>query len=54
MAAKVQYKSDILSKFFDFLNFYIGTSEQTGTIVGEKEWSVLFKSNSSVNPVIVV
>lgn len=43
MAAKVQYKSDIYSKFFDFLKFCIGTSEQTCTIVGEKEWSVLFK-----------
>ena len=43
MAAKVQYKSVIYSKFFDFLKFCIGTSEQTCTIVGEKEWSVLFK-----------
>ena len=54
MAAKVQYKSDIYSKFFDLLKFCIGTSEQTCTIVGEKEWSVLFKSNCSVKPVIVV
>ena len=43
MAAKVQYKSVIYSKFFVFLKFCIGTSEQTCTIVGEKEWSVLFK-----------
>lgn len=43
MAAKVQNKSDIYSKFFDYLKFCIGTSEQTCTIVGEKEWAVLFK-----------
>lgn len=43
MAAKVQNKSDSYSKFFDFLKFCIGTSEKTCTIVGEKEWSVLFK-----------
>ena len=43
MVAKVHYKSDICSKFFNFLKFCIGTSEQTCTIVGEKEWSVLFK-----------
>ena len=29
MAAKVQYKSDICLKFFDFLKFCIGTSERT-------------------------
>ena len=43
MAAKVQYNSDILSKFFDFLKFCIGTSEKTCNIVGEKEWTGLFK-----------
>lgn len=43
MAAKVQNKSDSYSKFFDFLKFCIRTSEQTCTIVGEKEWAVLFK-----------
>ena len=54
MAAKVQYNSDIYSKFFDFLQYNIGISEKTYSIIGEKEWAVLFKSNSSVKPVIVV
>ena len=43
MAAKVQYNSDIYSKFFDFLQFCIGTSAKTCNIVGEKEWAGLFK-----------
>lgn len=43
MAAKVQYNSDIYSKFFDFLQFCMESSAKTCNNIGEKEWTEIFR-----------